>query len=121
MPQETNTTHLTVYEALRLFLDLDYYPILGNEDLRAVGFLARKVKAKAALAVSCPDDPPEYREWLQTLLSQPPLSSYESVLDKLYERFEPEEDFGAATPLNRQARKAALDRLSALDQERGLE
>jgi hypothetical protein len=58
---------LSVRQTLRLFWEADQYPILCNEDARDSLALEREAIAVAAYAMPSPDDPPEFRQWLDAL------------------------------------------------------
>lgn len=82
---------LTVRDVLRLVWEADGYPCLGNGDDRVAQRLEDEALAKATDAVSSPDDPPEFRQWL-TALQDPSLRNPERdrIIDGLYELFDPE-------------------------------
>jgi hypothetical protein len=61
---------ITVREVLRLLREADYYPRTGNHDWVVAAHLETEALAKAATAVPAPDDPPEFRVWLETLQKQ---------------------------------------------------
>ena len=54
-------------EAVRLLWKADSYPCLGNEDWAVAAGMEKAALAKAAAAVTSPDDPPEFAQWLKTL------------------------------------------------------
>ena len=58
---------ITVREAVRLLWKADSYPCLGNEDWAVAAGMEKAALAKAAAAVTSPDDPPEFAGWLMTL------------------------------------------------------
>ena len=91
MNGDTNAALLTVHEALRLIWEADRYPILGNEDRRAADALERDALAKAAQAVPCAGDPPEFADWLAMLRDQA-ISNHDrfAVMEKLYDLFKPD-------------------------------
>jgi hypothetical protein len=83
---------ITVREALRLIWEADHYPILGNEDWRVSAALAKDALEKAATAIPCPTDPPEFMGWLTTLLDQSaPAEDREAAMSALYDLFDPED------------------------------
>jgi len=65
-----------VREVVRLLLEADSYPRLGNEDWPAAARMEREALEKAATAVASPDDPPEFGRWLKGLRN-PDLSADE--------------------------------------------
>lgn len=82
---------ITVGEALRLIWEADHCPILGNEDWRTSAALEKEAYARAAMAETSPDDPPEFAPWLATLLDQTlPPNDREAVMSALYDLFDPE-------------------------------
>jgi hypothetical protein len=82
---------VSVRDVLRLVWEADGYPCLGNGDVRVAQRLEDEALAKASGAVSSPDDPPEFMQWL-TALQDPSLRNPERyrILDALYELFDPE-------------------------------
>ena len=58
---------LPVREVLRLLLEADSYPCLGNDDWRVAERMEAEALTKAATALPAPDDPPEFGLWLETL------------------------------------------------------
>ncbi len=58
---------ITVREVLRLLLDADSYPRLGNHDWREADLLEAEALEKAATAEPRADDPPEFARWLAAL------------------------------------------------------
>jgi hypothetical protein len=58
---------VTVREGIRLLLETDSYPRMGNEDWPVAAGMKAAALAKAATAVSSPDDPPEFGRWLEAL------------------------------------------------------
>ena len=58
---------ITVREVLRLLLEADSYPCLGNDDWRIADRMEAEALGKAAGARSSPGDPPEYGRWLEAL------------------------------------------------------
>lgn len=65
----TTAELISVREALCLFLQAYQYPHLGNEDQREAMLLEEEARAKAADAVPSPDDPPEFKVWLNVLMN----------------------------------------------------
>jgi hypothetical protein len=63
MPEPT----ITVREVLRLLLEADSYPRLGNEDWPVAARMEAAALEKVATAVASPDDPPEFGRWLEAL------------------------------------------------------
>lgn len=90
MNGNTDAAALTVHQAIRLIWEADRYPILGNEDWRAASALERDALTKAAQALSCPGDLPEFADWLAMLRDQS-ISNHdrEAVMEKLYDLFMP--------------------------------
>jgi len=58
---------ITVREVLRLLWEADSYPCDGNHDWVVAAHMETEALAKAATAVPAPDDPPEFKVWLETL------------------------------------------------------
>ena len=58
---------VTVREVVRLLLEADSYPRLGNEDWPVAARMEAAALDKAATAVASPDDPPEFGRWLEAL------------------------------------------------------
>jgi hypothetical protein len=58
---------VTVREVVRLLLEADSYPRLGNEDWPVAARMEAAALEKAATAVASPHDPPEFRGWLEAL------------------------------------------------------
>ena len=85
------TTPMTVRDVLRLVLQADAYPILGNEDVPVALRMERAALQHAETAVSSPDDPPEFARWLKAL-RQPGIGQdeREEVLGAMYAYFDPE-------------------------------
>jgi len=82
---------ITIREALRLLWEADRYPIRGNEDLRPALALEKEARARAAIAIPSPNDPPEFAGWLATLLDQSrPEPEREAAMEALYDLFDPE-------------------------------
>lgn len=80
---------ITVREVLRLLLEADRYPILGNHDAREATALERDALTKAATAVPSPDDPPEFAGWLAALQDQAlPNDRREAIMEAMYELFD---------------------------------
>ena len=81
---------ITVREALRLFWEVDRYPILGNEDLRASIRMEKEARARAATAKASPDDPAEFGRWLAALCSERLGSDeHDDIMEGLYALFDP--------------------------------
>ena len=60
---------ITVRDVLRLLLAADSYPRLGNHDWRVADLLEAEALQKARTAKLRADDPPEFAQWLETLLT----------------------------------------------------
>jgi hypothetical protein len=58
---------VTVREVVRLLLEADSYPRLGNEDWPVAARMEAAAIEKPATAVPSPDDPPEFGRWLEAL------------------------------------------------------
>jgi hypothetical protein len=58
---------VTVREVVRLLLEADPYPRLGNEDWPVAARMEGEALEKAATAVASLDDPPEFAVWLEAL------------------------------------------------------
>lgn len=86
------TTPMTVRDVLRLVVQADAYPILGNEDIPVALRMDSAALQHAATAVSSPDDPPEFARWLAAL-RQPDLGAdeREEMLWAVRAYFDPEE------------------------------
>jgi hypothetical protein len=67
---------ISVRDVLRLLLAADSYPRLGNHDWRVADLLEAEALQKARTATPCADDPPEFAQWLETLLT-PGISNSE--------------------------------------------
>ena len=87
----TTEAPITVREVLRLLLDADSYPRLGNHDWREADLLEAEALQKARTAEPCPDDPPEFGRWL-TSLRDPHLPNDErgDIMSALRDLFDPE-------------------------------
>ena len=86
-----STDKIIVREALRLLWEADSYPHLGNGDIPVAALLQEEALAKAASAVSSPDDPPEFSIWLATLQDEAvSCDTRESAMTALYDLFDPE-------------------------------
>ena len=85
-------TPMTVRDVLRLVLQADAYPILGNEDVPVALRMERAALQHAETAVSSPDDPPEFARWLEAL-RQPGIGQdeHEEVFGAMYAYFDSEE------------------------------
>jgi hypothetical protein len=93
---------ITVRDVLRLLLAADSYPRLGNHDWREADLLEAEALQKARTAKPCVDDPPEFAQWLETLLT-PGLSNteYQEVYFALHDFFDDRSQDGpiATSPL----------------------
>ena len=67
---------VTMREVLRLLLEADSYPRVGNEDWATAARMETAALEKAATALASPDDPPEFARWLEGLRN-PSLSADE--------------------------------------------
>jgi hypothetical protein len=67
---------VTVREVIRLLLEADSYPRVGNEDWPVAARMEAAALEKVATAVASPDDPPEFARWLEGLRN-PDLSTDE--------------------------------------------
>lgn len=87
----TTDVPITVREILRLLLDADSYPRLGNHDCREADLLEAEALQKAQTAAPSIDDPPEFARWLAAL-RDPQLSNDErgDIMAALRDLFEPE-------------------------------
>jgi hypothetical protein len=84
---------ITVREVLRLFWEADHYPILGNADARDAFALDLEARAKAAHAMPSSDDPPEFAQWLGTLLKlRLANDEREAVYSAIRSYFDPSDD-----------------------------
>jgi hypothetical protein len=100
---------ISAREALRAFWEADSYPILGNEDGRVFQRLMAAAMEKVRAATAAPNDPPEFAIWLTVLRRDKSTDEREDVVEFIHDFFRAEG--------KRVARAAALDELSALDQE----
>ncbi len=89
--QQENETPITVREVLRLLLEADSYPCLGNGDWRVCQAMEADALKLTPQAIPSPDDPPEFGRWMETLL-KPHVTGAEKdeIYDALHEFFEPE-------------------------------
>jgi hypothetical protein len=72
---------ITARETLRLIWEAERYPIRGNEDWREAAALEKEARVRAATALTSPDDPPEFKQWLTELLDQSlPEAGREAVM-----------------------------------------
>ncbi|MGO8868140.1 MAG: hypothetical protein ACLQME_16735 [Alphaproteobacteria bacterium] len=58
---------ITVREVLRLLLEADAYPRLGNADWITADRMEATALDRAETAIASPDDPPQFRLWLGAL------------------------------------------------------
>jgi hypothetical protein len=65
----TTEAPIAVRDVLRLLLAADSYPRLGNHDWREADLLTAEALQKARTAKPRVDDPPEFAQWLETLLT----------------------------------------------------
>jgi hypothetical protein len=72
---------ITVREVLRLLLEADGYPCLGNDDRHVADRMEAEALKKADSAVPSPGDPPEFGLWLK-VLRKPDLQNPER--DEVY-------------------------------------
>jgi hypothetical protein len=63
----TTETRVTVREVVRLLLEADSYPCLGNADWTTAARMEAAALEKAATAVASADDPPQFARWLEAL------------------------------------------------------
>jgi hypothetical protein len=85
------TAPITARDALRLLWEADRYPIRGNEDRRAAAALEKEARIRATTALTSPDDPAEFTQWLKMLLDESlPDADREAVMAALYDFFDPE-------------------------------
>jgi hypothetical protein len=61
-------TVITVRDILRLLLQADSYPCLGNGDWRVCDLMEADALKLAVRALSSPDDPPEFGRWMKIVL-----------------------------------------------------
>jgi hypothetical protein len=80
---------VTVREILRLLLVVDAFPRQGNADRERAQELEAAALAKGEGATGSPDDPPEFRAWLDAL-RRPGIQDdeREAVYDAMYEFFD---------------------------------
>jgi hypothetical protein len=83
---------ITIREVLCLVLEADKYPCIGNEDWPIAQRMYAAALEKAKIAVSSPNDPPEFLLWLREL-QKPGLTHIEreDILWAMYDYFEPPE------------------------------
>jgi hypothetical protein len=80
---------ITVREVLRLLLEADSYPRLGNQDWREADIMEAEALAKAATAIASPGDPPEFARWLATLRDPLPSDDERAeIMSAIYDLFE---------------------------------
>ena len=94
---------ITVREVLRLLLEADSYPCLGNDDWRVADRMESEALKKADAAVPFPGgDPPEFGCWLE-ILRRPGLRNPErnEVYAALHECFD---EAGGGLPRRMQSR-----------------
>jgi hypothetical protein len=58
---------ITVREVLRLLVEADSYPRLGNEDWAVAARMEAAALKKAVTAVASSGDPPEFGRWVEAL------------------------------------------------------
>ena len=82
---------ITFREALRLLLDADSYPRLGNHDWREADLLEAEALKMATTAEPRADDPPEFAHWLIALRDpQLPNDERGDITAAVRDLFEPE-------------------------------
>jgi hypothetical protein len=94
---------ISVRDVLRLLLAADSYPRLGNHDWREADLLTAEALQKARTAKPRADDPPEFAQWLETLLTPDlPEDKRQEVYFALHDFFDdgpgnapPETDYDA--------------------------
>jgi hypothetical protein len=86
---KTRENRATVREVVRLLLEADSYPRLGNADWPVAERMEAAALEKASTAVASPDDPPEFARWLEAL-RRPELSvnEREEIYWALHDYFE---------------------------------
>lgn len=79
---------VTVCDVLRLLLEADSYPRQSNADWRDAAALEVTALAKIESAIGSPDDPLEFRAWLDAL-AKPQIGNVdrEAVYDAMYDHF----------------------------------
>jgi hypothetical protein len=79
---------ITVREVVRLLLEADSYPRLGNEDWAVARRMEAEALAKAETAVACSDDPPEFARWLDALRRRElPVEEREEIYSAIHDYF----------------------------------
>jgi hypothetical protein len=78
----------TVQDVIRLLFEADTYPRMSNHDWTVAARMEAEALQKVTTAVPCPDDPPEFTRWLQTL-QRSGLTEYEreKVYDAIHDFF----------------------------------
>jgi hypothetical protein len=80
---------VTVREVLALLLAADDYPRQNNADWDGARELETSALAKGEGAIGSPDDPPEFRVWLDAL-RRPGIQNdeREAIYDAMYDHFD---------------------------------
>ena len=79
---------VTVREVLRLLLEADSYPCLGNEDWAIAAGMEALALENAKNAVASADDPPQFGQWLEALQREDlPVNECEEIYWALHEYF----------------------------------
>jgi hypothetical protein len=71
---------MSVRNALMAYAEAWVYPILGNEDVRESDRLFTIARELGSAAVAGSDDPPEFAEWLKSLLARTSPETWEDTL-----------------------------------------
>jgi hypothetical protein len=92
---------ITAREVLRLLLEADSYPCLGNEDWPVAARMETAAIKKAAIAVASPDDPPEFGRWLEALRNPAlTINEREEIYWAIHDYFAEEDCERAGAPID---------------------
>jgi hypothetical protein len=92
---------VTVREVVRLLLEADSYPRMGNEDWPVAARMEAAALEKAATAVASPDDPPEFARWLEALQRRDlSVNEREEIYWAIHDYFAEEDCPRAGAPIN---------------------
>jgi hypothetical protein len=108
--QSHTVPQLTVRDVLRLVWEANCYPCLGNGDDKIAQRLEDEALAKVDAAITSPDDPPEFSQWLSAL-RDPSLRNPERdrIMDAIYSLFDPETGHLISPPARSSASRAPRD------------
>ncbi len=101
-------TEITVRDVLRLLLEADSYPRQSNDDWGRAERMEAAALEKIESAIGYPDDPPEFRAWLETLRkANMGNDEREAIYEAMYGYF------GCPRPWVRSALRAPPERYTA--------